>query len=220
LPTEGANLLLHGKSAVAESLLGESKRALWRLVEHLREAGVTKVKVNHEPTAVSFGGGMIGGKIDLLVETATGRMAVIDMKYRQLTNKRAELKDNLHLQLAVYGYLVAAGGTWPDAAYFILTKERLLAQNHDYFRGAEEVRTKTGIQAGLELCWLQFQKAWQWRRGLLDQGWIEVTVEGTGASIGAAPPANVDPVIARWQPPKDVDRYNDFDALTGWKENA
>lgn len=220
LPTDGANLLLHGKRAVAESLLGESNRALWRLVEHLREAGVTKVKVNYEPTAGPFDGGTIGGKIDLLVETASGRLAVIDMKYRQLANKRSELKNNLQLQLAIYGYLVAAGGTWPDAAYFILTKGSLLAQNHDYFSGAVEVPTSNGVQAGLEPCWLQFQKAWQWRRELLDQGWIEVTVGGTGAGIGSAPPANIDPVIARWQPQKDADRYNDFDALTGWKENA
>ncbi len=220
LPTEGANLLLHGKRAAAESLLGESKRALWCLVEHLREAGVTKVKVNHEPTARPFGGGTIGGKIDLLAETTTGRMAVIDMKYRQLTDKRAELKDNLQLQLAIYGCLVAAGGTWPEAAYFILTKECLLAQSRDYFQRAEEVRIGKGVQAGLEVCWLQFQEVWQWRRELLDQGWIEVSVEGADPATGAAPPANSSPVIERWQPPKEADRYNDFDALTGWKENA
>ena len=51
----------------------------------------------------------MGGFIDLLVDNAAGGIAVIDLKYGRYSDKRKELANNLHLQLAVYAFLVAQG---------------------------------------------------------------------------------------------------------------
>ena len=51
LPAEGANLLLPGNRALAESLQEEGKLAIWSLIEHMRAASVTKTAVNFSPAA-------------------------------------------------------------------------------------------------------------------------------------------------------------------------
>ncbi len=51
LPTEGANLRLPGNKVVAETAcLDQAKRSIWRLIEHLRVAGVTKTTANVSAT--------------------------------------------------------------------------------------------------------------------------------------------------------------------------
>ena len=114
-------------------LLDEGKRAIWVLIEHLRVAGVTKTSANVQTLEVPFVGGSIYGFIDLLVENASGSKAVIDLKYGGYSQKRQELVDNLHLQLAVYACLIAQGSAWPEAAFLILGKRALLAQQRKLF---------------------------------------------------------------------------------------
>jgi hypothetical protein len=77
------------------------------------------------------------GFIDLLVEKPSGEKAVIDLKYGGHPQKRQELVDNLHLQLAVYACLIAQGAAWPEPAFLILGKRALLAQQRNFFPEAE-----------------------------------------------------------------------------------
>jgi len=73
-------------------------------------------------------------------------------------------------------------------------------------------------QVGLETCWNEFIEMWRYRRTLLDQGWIELTLSITEPQNGDTHPAAVP--FEHWQPGKSQDRYNGFKALTGIEENA
>jgi hypothetical protein len=218
LLTEGANLLLPGNQAQAESLFDEGERAIWSLIEHLRKASVTNTHAAVPAARAQFIGGEVHGFIDLLVENSAGLKAIVDLKYNGHAGKRDELANNLQLQLAVYGYLAANGKSWPESAFFILNKCALLSQNQNYFPTADIVRSKAS-PAGLEVCWKEFEAIWKWRHDLLDQGWIELTVEGANPDDGTGPKSNSLPPIKRWLATDEADRFNDFDALTGWKED-
>jgi hypothetical protein len=152
----------------------------------------------------------------LLAENSLGQSAIVDLKYNGYTGKKDELTNNLQLQLAVYGYLIASGATWPESAFFILRKRALLAQNASFFRSAEIVPSKASC-SGLQGCWKEFEAVWKWRRELLDQGWIEFNVEGAEPDDGS-PPSSIPP-IERWLAETGAG-FNDFDALIGWKEDA
>jgi hypothetical protein len=219
LPAEAANLLLPGSRAAADRALENARRAIWALIVQLRAASVMKTTVKLCPPRAQFIGGALHGFIDLLVENSAGGRAVIDMKYGGLKQRKEELENNRQLQLAVYGYLVAQSGTWPDSAFFILTSRTLLAQTRIFFPEAFLV-TPTSAGAGLETCWREFETVWNWRRTLLDRGWIELTVGGTKAGDGTGPESDASPPIPGWEASEDEDRFNQFDVLTGWAENA
>ena len=219
LLAEGANLQLPGNKVIAERLLDEGKRAVWVLIEHLRVAKVTKTMADVQTPDVPFVGGSMYGFIDLLVEKASGEKAIIDLKYGGHPQKRQELVDNLHLQLAVYACLVAQGAAWPEAAFLILKKRALLAQQRSFFPDAEVVSSSLS-PAGLQACWKEFEELWRWRRNLLDQGWIECAVLGSDRANGSGLAPNSTSPIQRWQLERYTENYNDFDALTGWEENA
>jgi hypothetical protein len=55
---------------------------------------------------------------------------------------------------------------------------------------------------------------------LLDQGWIECAVPGSDRANGSGLVPNSTAPIQRWRLEKYTEPYNDFDALTGWEENA
>jgi PD-(D/E)XK nuclease superfamily len=217
LEQEGATLLLLGKQSEATALLDTAKRALWSLSQHLRAAQIkeTDTNVNFE---AEFIGGKLEGYVDLLIKNEKSKVAVVDLKSGRLEEKQRELQSNVQLQLAIYGFLhKQVSGEWPSAMYFILNSGRMLAQNKDYFPLAYSVPAKSG-SGGLETCWNEFIEMWRYRRTLLDQGWIELTLSITEPQNGDTYPAAVP--FEHWQPGKSQDRYNDFKALTGVEENA
>src|SRR5204863_5388141 len=108
-------------------------------------------------------------------------------------------------------------GEWPATSYFILNSGRMLAQNKDYFSQAYSIPAKSG-SSGLETCWNEFVEMWRYRRTLLNQGWIELTLSVTEPQNGDPYPAS--PPFEHWQPSKNQDKYNDFSALTGVEVNA
>ena len=141
LEQEGATLLLPGKRADGEALLQTGKNALWRLLGHLRQAGIERIETNVAMPPAPFPGGQMGGKIDLLGHSREKGNAVIDLKFAGRDRRQSELQNNLQLQLAVYAYLVQHGqaGNWPATAYYLLTRGELLAQRRDYFAGAVQI---------------------------------------------------------------------------------
>ncbi len=215
LEQEGATLLLPGNLSESLILLELAKRALWELLHQLRAAKVTSATTNVNPGETAFFGGNLLGYIDLLAINQTGSRAVVDLKLGGTTTREQELKTNRQLQLAVYGYLEnASHKSWPAGAFYILGKQRLLAQNADFFPLATVPTLEEG--AGLQACWNDFEAVWRWRRQQLDEGWIEVTT--------TALPEEPEPEVPDSVPPRDhwlyqtVDiRYNDFDALVGWR---
>jgi hypothetical protein len=217
LEQEGATLLLLGKQSEAAALLDTGKQALWTLAQQLRAAQIKETATNVNFKA-DFIGGQLDGYVDLLVKNETSRASVIDLKSGRMEEKKKELQSNVHLQLAIYGFLHRQNrAEWPSAAYFILNSGRMLAQTKDYFPLASSVTTKVGT-GGLEICWNEFVEMWRYRRALLDQGWIELTLGITEPQNGNQFPSPAP--FEHWRPGKDQDKYNDFRALTGLEENA
>jgi hypothetical protein len=217
LEQEGGALLLLGKQSEAAALLETGKQALWTLAQHLRTAQIRETQTNVNFNA-DFLGGRLDGYVDLLVKNEKAQASVIDLKSGRMDEKRKELQSNVQLQLAIYGFLHRQNrAEWPSAAYFILNSGRMLVQTKDYFPTASIVPAKAGA-GGLETCWNEFVEMWRYRRALLDQGWIELTLGITAAQNGNEFPASVP--FEHWWPAKDQDKYNDFNALTGMEGHA
>jgi len=209
----GAQFLLPGHEAARNRLLHMARQALWRLVESLQSAGVTEVEVEKKVTGVSLGDGELNGRIDL-VARAPDRVAVIDLKLGGRTIREAELEQNRHLQLAVYGHLLReTEGIDPHAAFFILRNAALLTRTREFFPDAFPVgRDNEGDASEWNGCWEEFQQVWDWRKAQFATGLIEVTT-------GDTEPDRTPP-LEHWKVPDGADAYNDFDALTGWPRTA
>ncbi|GDY23537.1 hypothetical protein LBMAG56_48840 [Verrucomicrobiota bacterium] len=219
LRTEGANYLLPGGITEGRRLYEEARRSTWGLIVHLRKAGVVNAVADLSMPRAPLGDVAIKGVIDLLAVTTTGRAAVVDLKYGRGKAKRDELSNNTALQLAVYSHLVKArnGGGWPATAYFILRSNELLAQDASFFPHATIVKCNHG-SPGPESTWKEFLDVWRWRRNLLEEGWIEVPVDGTSPTEGDdAMPASAPP-HEEWRPDESAPRYDDYRFLTGWKD--
>ena len=222
LEQEGALLLLPGQRAESAALMATGKAALWQLLWQLHRARVVDASSNQKLAAAPFEGVAIGGTLDLLVKNAQGCPAVVDLKFGSEALRRKELAENRALQLAVYDYLWTAahpGAAWPATAFYILNEQTLLAQDRAFFRDATTANGN-GEPTGPQGCWTDFCDVWRWRRQQLDQGWIELTVQGASelprqeGEPGSMPPHD------SWLASKDQDKYNDFDALTGWGATA
>ncbi len=206
----GANLLLPGRGTEREELLETGKQAAWALIAHLKSAEVVDIRMEKHLEA-DFFGGTLGGYIDMLVTNRHGKQAVIDLKLGGLPYRRKELSENKHLQLATYAYLhQKRSGQWPDQAFFILRNGLLLAQDASFFSDA--LLCSPGEGEDTLSLWLEFEQTWKWRRKQLNQGLIELTVQGTEADDNSAAPDEGVMVEAF------NDRFNDFSALTGWIE--
>jgi hypothetical protein len=221
LEEEGAVFLQPGAQADGRALCLEGKAALWRLLKHLRSANVVRAVAEREMPPVPFEGTRLGGYIDLAVQNQQGDWAVVDMKYGGADKRSKQLKDNIALQLAVYGYLQSAvqDAAWPSSAFYILSRKRLLAQDAGFFSEASQVKTSTE-NPGPQTCWQDALTVWRWRRRQLDDGWIELTVTGTEDLETQEAEPDRNPPIESWKADQDQDRYSDFKALTGWNPNA
>lgn len=216
---QAAHLLLPGRRARQEELLATGKEAMWRLFEQLRQARVVEAVTNSAPPAAAFVGGTMGGYLDLLVKNEAGEEAVVDLKLGGLKRRREELANNLQLQLAVYAFLhgQTQGGRWPAAAYFILNDAELIAQETSFFPAAQKVQAESQ-PIGVRTCWEEFTDVWKWREGLLKRGFIEVNVAGTEPTEGNDQMPSSLPPLERWFGGDVESSYNEFSALTGWKE--
>lgn len=214
LEERAAQYLLPGNESARNRLLHDAERALWDLVRHLQSAGATSVEVEKRVEGIPFCGGHLNGYIDLVGRTPNAS-AVIDLKLGGTTGREVELKENRHLQLAVYGRLLhSSEGSDPFCAFFVLGRGgTLLARSTGFFPSAIAVRRKNEADATEWTgCWAEFERVWHWRRGQFDAGRIEITVAGTL-------PDEIPP-LEHWQAPQGTDRYNDYNALTGWPRTA
>jgi len=206
----GANLLSPGHGTEREELLERGKQAAWALIGYLKGAEVVSIRIE-EHLEAGFFGGRLGGYIDMLVTNRHGKQAVIDLKLGGLPYRRKELSENKQLQLATYAYLrQTQDGRWPDQAFFILRNGLLLAQDTSFFSDALLCPPREGEDT-LSL-WQEFEQTWKWRRKQLNQGLVELTVQGTEADDSSVSPGK-GMTIGEFN-----DTFNDFSALTGWIE--
>lgn len=205
---EGATLLMPGRGTDLENFRYKVSVALSSLRGQLHAAGVTRVTSEMELTG-SFAGGALAGFADLVVETARGRTAIIDMKYGGIKKYPDLLKTNRHLQLAIYAELARQmQGTWPGVAYFILERARMFAPDSAFFQDAEVVASLAGENTAQ--LWQRFLASWKWRCGQIQAGRIEVALNDIEPTEESAAPADaIDPCVLD-------ETYNDYVSLCGW----
>ncbi|MHC4489963.1 MAG: PD-(D/E)XK nuclease family protein, partial [Planctomycetota bacterium] len=214
LEQEGAVLLGAGQTMEREAFTRTANRALLALVDALKRARVKSVAIESRQSG-KFIGGKLTGFIDMLLTDAGGREIVLDVKWGGYKYRMADLKKNMHLQLAVYAHLrkqLTRSPLWPPQAYFVIEDAQILAQEDGAFPAAVLYPAENGETTN-DL-WRRFEATWKWRREQLDKGLIEATVEGTEPDGNSEPPEN------GLEFEDDYNRFNDYPVLTGWGEDA
>lgn len=210
LACEGAVLLMPGRLAEREQFIDQVTHALTALVEQLQAANVVTVTMEQKQKG-HFVGGKLGGNIDLLAVNKSGAEAVIDIKWGGYKYRQAAMKTDDYLQLATYAKLrLDTAKKWPALALFFITDAKLLTFDVHYFPKGKEVETVSG--ESVAAYWQRIEQTWKWRRSQMDSGKVEVTIGHT------EPDDHSQPGEKGLEVPDSSDRYNDFTALTGWRE--
>ncbi len=206
---EGAVLLMPGRRSDLEGLRVKLKQSFLELRQQMARAKVTKVypEMSLEGT---YPGGELTGFADLVLEKGDGSHAVIDMKWSRVNKYREKLRENRHLQLAIYAELLRQKFTfWPSVGYFILDRGRLFTTDPDWFPSAEVVR-KASDENTAQL-WQRFIETRKWRQTQFDKGMFEVALDGISKTEDSIPPDNA--LAMEYLNPD----YNDYRALAGWE---
>lgn len=207
---EGAVLLMEGRGADLATLRHRALRALTRLRTHFLNAGITVV-TSEQALAGRFEGGALGGSADLVLTTALGHRAIVDMKWSGGKKYPEQLKANRHLQLAIYAELLRQdSGSWPSVAYFILESARLLTPDDQTFRDSEQVPANP--PSSTPQLWLSFTEAWKWRQAQQAKGLFEVALQSIEEDEDSIPPDQAMPMEYL------NEAYNDYLALAGWEQ--
>ena len=207
---EGAVLLMPGRRSDLEGFRIKLKRAVTEIRQYLANANVTKVVPEMHLEGI-YSGGNLTGFADLVLEKGDGSRAVIDMKWSGAKKYSLKLKDNRHLQLAVYAELLRQEFTaWPVVGYFILDQGRLFTTDPDWFPSAEVVRR--GTDENTAQLWQRFLETWKWRQGQFKAGLFEVALEEIAETEDSIVPDGA--LAMEYLNPA----YNDYLALAGWEE--
>jgi hypothetical protein len=206
---EAAVLLMPGRRSDLEGFRIKLKQSFVELRQQLAKAKVTKVDPEM-PLDGIYPGGELTGFADLVLEKGDGSRAVIDMKWSGVKKYSEKLRENRHLQLAIYAELLRQKfNYWPSVGYFILDRGRLFTTEPDCFPSAEVVH-KTSDENTAQL-WQRFIETLKWRRAQFNKGMIEVALDGIPETEDSIPPDNA--LAMEYLNPA----YNDYLALAGWE---
>jgi hypothetical protein len=207
---EGAVLLMPGRRSDLEGFRIKLQQSVHELRQQLAEAQVSTVHPEMALTGIYAGGDLIGFA-DLVLEKSDGSRAIIDMKWSGAQKYPTKLRENRHLQLAIYAELVRQKfSAWPHVAYFLLDRGRLLSTDNHWFPSADVVSKNT--EENTAQLWGRFLQSWHWRQSQFKEGFFEVCLENipetedSQAPEDGLPPETMNPL------------YNDFLALAGWEE--
>jgi hypothetical protein len=207
---EGALLRMPGRGADLESFRHRLHVSVQALREQITQAGITMVTPEMELSG-HFTGGSLSGYADLVVEKADGALGIVDMKWSGAKKYPEKLKQNRHLQLAIYASLLQQKtGVWPKVAYYILDRARFFAKDDDMFPAADIVPSQNGENTAL--LWQRFNESWKWRKAQLETGLVEVALEQVEPDDESAPPEEGIPAEYLNQ------AYNDYLSLAGWRD--
>ena len=198
---EGAVLLENGRGVDRQQVVTTLERALALLLRHLADADVVEATSEFHVER-PFAGGSLRGDVDLVIANERGDRAVLDAKWGSEPYRLEEIANNQHLQLAVYGFMLARP-QWPWAGYYIVTTGNIVGPDSRFFPKALGAGTLT-----TEEIWQQGLVTYDWRREQLNNGAIEVNA-GAAADESSRPP---DGGLETRVPP---DRFDPFRWLTG-----
>jgi hypothetical protein len=207
---EGATLRIPGRGADLENFQFRLHRSMLTLREQLARAGIVRV-APEQAVSGEFEGRELAGSADLVLENAQSNRAIVDMKWSGIKKYPGKLKENRHLQLAIYAELLRQEkGKWPSVAYYILDRARFFAPDASFFPSAEIVQSENGENTA-DL-WQRFLCTWRWRIKQILAGRFEVVLERTQPTEDSEPPAEGMAIETL------SETYNDYWALAGWKE--
>ncbi len=122
------------------------------------------------------GGLDLNGRVDLL---AGDPEVVVDLKWQGDRFFKDKLKNGTALQLAAYGKMLAGKGGIPPAAYFVISTQRLIAQEGAPFKGHD------GIEGPpLEETWRAVEASTHERLKEIQAGKVEAAAVPMGAGTG------------------------------------
>ena len=207
---EGAVLLMPGRRSDLEGFRIKLRESIRQLRKQLIDAGIVDVLPEHELSG-HYVGGKIHGYADLALRNGAGVHAIVDMKWSGAKKYPAKLKENRHLQLAIYGEMLRQSeGAWPSVAYYVLDVGQLFATDTAFFPSAQMVHRTT--DEGTPHLWQRFAETWKWRQQQIVAGRFEVVLEGVPEDEDSVVPE--DGLQIEILPPE----YNDYLALAGWEE--
>lgn len=208
LSEEGAILRMPGRGADLEGFRHRLRQALLGLRQQVARAGVVSVAPEMELSG-QFAGGELSGFADLVMQKKDGAHAIVDMKWSGAKKYPEKLRQNRHLQLAIYAELLRQKeGAWPAVAYYILDRGRFFAPDRAAFPEAEVAAAESGENTAR--LWQRFLATWKWRRAQIESGAYEVVLESI-------------PPTEESEPPEEAmemeylnEAYNDYRSLAGW----
>ena len=205
---EGASLKAPGKGADMESFRYRLQRAMQSLREQVSQAGMVQVAPEREVSG-HFAGGGLAGSVDLMMENDRGELAIVDMKWSGLKKYPEKLRQNRHLQLAIYAELLRQEtGRWPSVGYYILDQARLFAPDDRAFPDADVVSPTDGENTAQ--LWQRFLVTWRWRVAQIQAGQFEVVLDAIPGSDASEAPEDAMAMETL------NEAYNDYRTLAGW----
>ena len=206
---EGAVLRMPGRGADLEGFRHKLRQAMLVLRQQIARAGIVAVAPEMALHG-HFAGGELSGYADLVMQKKSGAHAIVDMKWSGAKKYPDKLRQNRHLQLAIYAELLRQKeGAWPAVAYYILDRSRFFAPDNTTFPDAEAVASKSGENTSR--LWLRFMETWKWRRAQIEAGAFEVAIESIETTDESVPPEEA------LEMEYLSENYNDYRSLAGWE---
>ena len=155
------------------------QRAAKVLFHHLRTGNFTEAVAEEnfkKDRAVTFGNIQLTGKIDLHLNTADGRKAIIDLKWSGASKRKGLLQEEKDIQLCLYSYLLSNTPDVP-AAYFIIDSAQLISYKHDLFPEAHVIFSQNSSERIFGEMAGKIRKAYDLRKAEIESGLVEVGLE-------------------------------------------
>lgn len=204
---EGAILRTPGRGADLEGFRYRLHQSMRSVREQVAKAGMVQVEPEQKVSG-QFPGGELAGSADLVMKNARGERAIVDMKWSGIKKFPEKLKQNRHLQLAIYAELLRQEtGQRPSVAYYILDRARFFAPDDRAFPDAEVVPSADGENTAQ--LWQRFLATWRWRVAQIQSGRFEV------ALAAIAPTEESEPLEDALTMETLNEAYNDYRSLAG-----
>jgi ATP-dependent helicase/nuclease subunit B len=208
---EGAVLLLFGREPERISFVRRVCEAAWVLLDLLRSNSwdMEGTEVDLEG---SFDDQPIRGIADLVLRRGD-EYCVLDLKWRGIGYRRALIRNEEDLQLAMYAHLVGKPGEWAHTAFFIINRGQLLARNNRAFRQAEPIAPDSDLADTMSRIWERMRATFRWRKAQLGRGLVEIRCAHTLPDLELA--YQDEPLFDLLEMKQESARYDDYKGLLG-----
>jgi ATP-dependent helicase/nuclease subunit B len=153
-PRMVAELYVPGSEAQLAALRAVLAAAAEALRDLLRRTGTRVVAIEEESSCAGLGS-KLRGRPDLVIGPPE---MIIDMKYSGARYRREELERGAAYQLAAYSRMRGEGGATLPAAYFIISRQKILTTDSIHFK------TEYAVEGPpLQATWEAFEKAYEAR---------------------------------------------------------